>query len=303
MATIASMSSTILTSCHSKNKATTMDDPLKLSLAQWSLNKAFFAKELDPIDFAKISKETYGIEAVEYVNQFYIDQVNDGSFWLDLKNRAEDVGVTSLLIMVDDEGDMGIADETARKTSVENHYKWVDAAKLLGCHSIRVNAFGDTDEGLFKAAMIKSMTELSTYAAKMGINIVIENHGLHSSNAPLIVDIIKQVNMSNFGTFPDFGNWCTSAKWGSTQIECEAVYDPIQGVRELLPYAKAVSAKSYSFDETGGQSILDYPNLLKLVKASPYDGYIGIEYEGENLSEHDGIIATKKLISEIWKTI
>ena len=276
---------------------------LKLSLAQWSLHRQFFDGHINPNDFASIAINTYGIKAVEYVNQFYKDLGKDEKFWISMKERADNVDVKSLLIMVDDEGDLGLSNDKERKKSVENHFKWVNAAKILGCHSIRVNAFGEDSKEAFRTAIIDSMGQLSDYAARENINVIIENHGLFSSDAKLITDIVKHVNKPNFGTFPDFGNWCLSAKWGSTQGDCSEAYDRYQGVSEFLPFAKAVSAKSYNFNAKGEDTIIDYFKMLQIVKDSGYSGYIGIEYEGEILSEHEGILATKALIEKVWRSL
>ena len=299
----STLSSAILKNNVNNMISKAIDKELKLSLAQWSLHRSYQSGELDPVDFANISKKAFEIDAIEYVNQFYVEFGSDEKFWQSMKRSADDNGVKSLLIMVDDEGDLGVKRKKARKRAVENHYKWVNAAKLLDCHSIRVNAFGSKKENVFKASIVDSMGKLSEYASKEGINVIIENHGNFSSNAQLITSIVKEVNMPNFGTFPDFGNWCTSAKWGSTMGACDTVYEPKKGVSEFLPFAKAVSAKSYDFDSNGGKQLIDYPALLKVVKESDYQGYIGIEYEGNNLNEHDGIIATKVLIEKIWTSI
>ena len=278
-------------------------DPPKISLAQWSLNRAFFGGDLDPKNFAAIAMDTYGIDAVEYVSGFYVDLVLDESFWNDLKARATDAGVQSLLIMVDDEGDLGGADDAMRRQAVENHYKWVNAAKILECHSIRVNGFGDPDRETFKQALVDGMGRLAEYAAGEDINVIIENHGLFSSDAGLITSIIREVEMPNLGTLPDFGNWCLSAKWGSTQFECDEAYDRYQGVAEFLPYARGVSAKAYDFNEQGEDRIIDYRRMLKIVKDSGYEGYIGIEYEGVEQPEHEGILTTRALIEKVWASL
>jgi len=276
---------------------------LKISLAQWSLHNKFSSGDLDPVDFAAISMNTYGIDAVEYVNQFYVDSARDEKFWTGMKRRADNAGVKSLLIMVDDEGDLGVADNKVRKESVENHYKWINAAKLLGCHSIRVNAFGEPEREAYRVAMVDSMGELGEYAARENMNVVIENHGLFSSDAKLIAGIIEEVNLPNCGTLPDFGNWCLSAKWGTTQGSCDRAYDIYKGVAELLPYAKGVSAKSYNFNAKGENTKIDYYRMLRIVKESGYDGYIGIEYEGEELGEHEGILATMALLKKAWESL
>jgi len=273
---------------------------LKISLAQWSLNRSFNAGKLDPLNFASIAKTSYDLDAVEYVNEFYMEHGSDEAFWRDMRQRASQAGVKSLLIMVDDEGDLGVSDDGARRIAVENHFKWVNAASILGCHSVRVNAFGEKDKEAYRAAILDGMGQLAEYAAQTNINIVIENHGLYSSDAKLITGIVEELSMSNFGTLPDFGNWCLSAKWGTTQGDCDREYDRYQGVREMLPYAKAVSAKSYNFNEKGEDRKIDYYKMLDMVKNSSYDGYIGIEYEGVELGEHEGILSTKALMEKAW---
>ncbi len=273
-----------------------------ISLAQWSLNRAFFGGSLDPDNFPAIAKRDYDIRAVEYVNQFYTKHALNESFWIKLNRQATDEGVKSLLIMVDDEGDLGNSNDSERHQSVENHTKWIHAAKLLGCHSIRVNAFGDGSKEVIRGALIDGMGRLSDIAAKEGINVLIENHGLYSSDGKWIAGIIKEANRSNFGTLPDFGNWCLSAKWGSTQNnKCEESYDIYQGVIDFLPYAHGVSAKSYEFNADGDETHIDYYKMMTIVKKMKFEGYIGVEYEGESLSEPDGIRATKALIEKAWK--
>jgi len=277
---------------------------LKISLAQWSLNRAFFNGDLDANRFASIAKNTYGIKAVEYVNAFYKDYGRSEKFWMQMNSKADNEGVKNLLIMIDDEGELGNVDDAQRKIAVENHYKWIHAAKILGCHSIRVNAFGIGEPNLMRTALVDGLGELATYGGKENINVIVENHGLHTSNAEFITGVIKEVGNPYLGTLPDFGNWCLNAKWGSTQNnKCTDVYDRYKGVSEFLPYAKGVSAKSYAFDEAGNETIIDYHKMLKIVKDFGFDGYIGIEFEGENLSEPEGIKATKALLEKVWNSL
>lgn len=287
-------------------RATTfLNKELKLSLAQWSLNRAFFGGNLDAEDFASIAKNTYDIDAIEYVNSFYKEKAQDESFWAMMRIKAEDIGVKSLLIMVDETEKLGDLDTVKRKKAVEDHYKWVHAAKILGCHSIRVNAFGDGSPDDLEASLVDGLGQLTEYAAKENIYVLLENHGLHTSNAIYMTGILKQVNNPYLGTLPDFGNWCVSAEWGGTRKaqNCTNSYSPEQGLKEWLPYAKGVSAKAYDFGADGYDTVVDYPKLLKMVKESDFNGHIGIEYEGEGMSEEAGIKATKKLIERVWKGI
>jgi sugar phosphate isomerase/epimerase len=258
------------------------DKPFKISLAQWSLHKPLFAKQIDNLDFAKITKEKYGIEGVEYVNQFFKDKAKDESYLSDMKKRAADVGVTSLLIMIDGEGALGDQNNDSRTKAIENHYKWVEAAKFLGCHSIRVNAETKADYEEGKKLAADGLRRLAEFAKPFGINVIVENHGGLSSNGKWLAETIKMTEMSNCGTLPDFGNFYD--------------YDRYDGVTDLMPFAKAVSAKSYDFDEKGNETKIDFHRMMKIVANAKYSGWVGIEYEGNVLSPDDGIMATKKLL-------
>jgi sugar phosphate isomerase/epimerase len=259
--------------------------PFLISLAQWSLHRAFFDKTLDPLDFAKIAKQDYGIDAVEYVNQFYKDKVKDKDFAADLKKRADDNGVKSVLIMCDGEGALGDADEKKRQQAVENHHKWVELAKFLGCHSIRVNAHSAGTPEEQRDRVADGLRKLTEFGAGHEINVIVENHGGLSSNGEWLVSVMKKVDHPRCGTLPDFGNF--------------GEYDRYKGVTEMMPYAKGVSAKSHDFDDKGEETHTDYHRMMKIVLDAGYHGRVGIEYEGGKLSEPEGIRATKRLLERI----
>ncbi len=289
---------------HSSKFPVPVAPELKISLAQWSLHRALAKTEIKAVDFAHIAKNEYGIGAVEYVNQYYSEMATSEKFWSQMRARAENEGVKSLLIMVDNEGDLGNLDDAERATAVKNHYKWIHAAKILGCHSIRVNAFGKGSKRELHTALVDGLGSLVDYGKKENINVLVENHGLHTSDGKFIVSILKEVDNPFLGTLPDFGNWCLTTEWGSTQNNrCNEVYDRYEGISDFLPYAKGVSAKSYAFDSNGNETLIDYTKMLKMVKDSGFEGYIGIEFEGENMAEPDGIRATKTLLEKVWKNL
>ncbi len=256
-----------------------------ISLAQWSLNRAFFGKKLDPLDFAVIAKKDYDIDAIEYVNQFYKGKAKDKEYTAELKKRAEDNGVKSVLIMCDNEGALGDPDEKKRQQAVENHYKWVELAKYLGCHSIRVNAYskGTPEEQMDRVA--DGLRKLTEFGAMHEINVIVENHGGNSSNGEWLTGVMRKVNHPRCGTLPDFGNF--------------GKFDRYKGVELMMPYAKGVSAKSHAFDDQGNEKQTDYRRMMKIVLDAGYHGRVGIEYEGSNLSEPEGIRATKRLLERI----
>jgi L-ribulose-5-phosphate 3-epimerase len=261
-------------------------EPLfKISLAEWSLHHALFDKKIEHLDFPRLAKQEYGIEAVEYVNQFFMDKAKDTRYIAELKKRCDDLGVRSVLIMCDNEGAIGDPDDKKRTTAVENHYKWVEAAKTLGCHAIRVNAQSDGtyDEQMARAA--DGLGRLVEFGARHELNVIVENHGGLSSNGVWLAGVMKKVNNPRCGTLPDFGNF--------------GEYDRYKGVKELMPYAKGVSAKTHEFDSEGNETQTDYRKMLKIVVDAGYHGHLGIEYEGDKLSEPEGIRATKKLVEKV----
>jgi sugar phosphate isomerase/epimerase len=257
----------------------------KISLAEWSLHKTLFAGKLDNLDFPETAAKTYGIHAVEYVNQFFKDKAKDMDYLKELKSRAKDNKVENVLIMVDGEGNLGAASDKERSTAVENHYQWVEAAKFLGCHAIRVNAAGKGTPEEVKQAAVDGLGRLSEFAAQHKINVIVENHGGISSHGDWLSAVLKEVGMKNCGSLPDFGNFYE--------------YDRYKGVEELMTYAKGVSAKTHDFNENGEETQIDYRRMLTIVKDAGYKGYIGIEYEGSKLSEDEGIKASKKLLEKV----
>jgi sugar phosphate isomerase/epimerase len=264
-----------------------------ISLAEWSLHRALFGrggKKLDNLDFAKVAKNEFGINAIEYVNQFWKDKAEDESYLNELNKRANDLGVKQLLIMIDGEGNLGDPNSDKRAQAVKNHHRWVNAAKALGCHSIRVNAAssGSYDEQLKLAA--DGLARLTEYAADHGINVIVENHGGLSSNGKWLAAVLTKVHHPRCGSLPDFGNF---------RVGPDEEYDRYQGVKELMPFAKSVSAKSHDIDDHGNEIHTDYFRMLRIVLDAGYRGYLGIEYEGNKLSEPEGIVATKKLLERV----
>jgi len=267
-----------------------------ISLAQWSLHRMIKAQKLDTMGFAAFTKKTFGLNAIEYVSGFFKDGTNK-NYLKELNKRALDNGVKQLLIMIDGIGDLGSPNDMDRKKAVINHYKWVEAAKLLDCHSIRVNAYGKGNKKDIQKAAIAGLGALGQYAKASDLNVIVENHGSYSSDGIWLSEIMRQVNLDNVGTLPDFGNFCIEREGGDRWSgKCINEYDRYKGIKEMLPFAKGLSAKSHDFDVDGNETHTDYEKMLRIVKASGYKGYIGVEYEGNEISEIEGIKKTISLL-------
>jgi sugar phosphate isomerase/epimerase len=256
-----------------------------ISLAQWSLHRELQSKALDHLDFAKVTRTVFNIDAVEYVNAFFKDKATDAAYLAEMNRRASDHGIYQHLIMCDGEGRLGDPDAAKRTQAVENHYKWVTAAKTLGCVTIRVNAAseGTSDEQMKLAA--DGLRRLCEFADPHKMNVVVENHGGLSSRGDWLVGVMRRVDHPRCGTLPDFGNFYE--------------YDRYQGVTEMMPFAKAVSAKTHDFDAKGDETTKDYRRLMRIVLAAGYHSWVGIEYEGERLPEREGIAASLRLLQRI----
>ncbi len=259
--------------------------PFRISLAEWSFHKALFAKEMDHLDFARVARRDYGIEAIEYVNIFFKDKATDAAYLAEMNRRAKDEGVYQHLIMCDGEGALGDPDAGKRTQAVDNHRKWLDAAKTLGCATIRVNAqsTGTPEEQMKLAA--DGLSRLTAIAAPMNLNVIVENHGGLSSHGDWLSGVMRMVNHPRCGTLPDFGNF--------------QEYDRYQGVAEMMPFAKAVSAKSHDFDAAGNETHTDYKRMLQIVLQAKFNSWVGIEYEGNVASERDGVRATLNLLKRM----
>ena len=270
------------------------DMPFQISLAEWSLHRSIFGGTLDHLDFARTARQVYGLEAVEYVNQFFMDKGQDRAFLQEMKSRAEGEGVRSLLIMCDREGRLGDPDDSARAQAVENHVKWLDAAVFLGCHSIRVNAASEgtrEEQARLAADGLRRLTELG---AERELNVIVENHGGLSSDASWLTEVMRTVDHPRCGTLPDFGNF---------RISEQESYDIYQGVTELMSFAKAVSAKSHGFDADGNETRIDYERMMRIVLDAGYRSYVGVEYEGRELDEPAGIRATVALLRRVGEKL
>ena len=290
LANAAAAAGLVVTRSFAAGPETPVKQPLfTISLAEWSLHKTIFGGKLDNLDFPKTARREFGIEAVEYVNQFFKDKARDDDYIAELAKRSADEGVTNVLVMCDGLGNLGDPSAAARTQAIENHFPWVEAAKRLGCHSIRVNAAskGSFEEQQKLAA--DGLGRLAEFAGQLGMNVIVENHGGLSSNGEWLAGVMTAVNRPNCGTLPDFGNFHD--------------YDRYRGVEELMPFAKGVSAKSHEFDEAGNEVRTDYDRMLRLVMAAGYRGWIGIEYEGTALPEAEGIRATKNLLERVRNSL
>ncbi|WP_203532666.1 sugar phosphate isomerase/epimerase family protein [Draconibacterium halophilum] len=267
----------------------------QISLAEWSFNKALFGGEMTNLDFPKVTREL-GIDGVEYVNQFFKDKAKDEKYLAELKKITKNEGVTNVLIMCDGEGMVGHPEKEERVKTVENHKKWIDAAAFLGCHSIRVNAGSRGEYKEQQKLAADGLHMLCEYGDNKKINIIVENHGGLSSNAEWLTGVMKMVDHKRVGTLPDFGNFIINRETGEE-------YDRYKGVELLMPYAKGVSAKTNVFDANGDEANMDYYRLMEIVDDAGYKGFVGIEYEGSEISERQGVMATKALLEKVFKTL
>jgi L-ribulose-5-phosphate 3-epimerase len=263
--------------------------PFKLSLSQRSLHREFAASRLDPLDFPRVASG-YGLDAVEYVSEFYKSKLTDKAYLAELKRRAAGEGVWSELILITGEGELGAPDERSRRRAVDNHKKWVEAAAFLGCHAVSVVATSQGNEDDQVNWVSDGLRRLCKFSDPFGIDILVGNQAGFSANGSWLVEVLNAVGHARCGSRPDFGNF---------NLGDGREYDRYQGVRELMPFARAVSAKASDFDDRGEETRINYVQMLKVVTDAGYHGYVGIEYDGNRLSEQTGIGRTKQLLERV----
>lgn len=247
-----------------------------ISLAQWALVDEVRAGKWKTVEFAKIAREDFGINGIEYVNTLM--EVTTETYLKTLKNNAHDHGVTNVLIMVDDEGDGCAETKEGRKQFVVNHRKWIDAAHYLGCRAIRTNCRGSElsarvsrEESLKWAA--ESYNMLLEYAVPAKIQVLIENHGGLSNDPDWMVALMQAVNNLYFGTYPD---------WREPSQD----FDNFEYLRKTVPFAKGMSYRNQPTDNL-------CVKMIKLCREAGYRGWYGIESSGR-----EAIMKGKQLLSD-----
>jgi sugar phosphate isomerase/epimerase len=268
---------------------------------------------MNPYKFAEFAINN-NFSGIEYVTSLYedvmsvrnADMVRAITFWARKNKELSDQNnIKNVLIMIDEFEALADPNQSNRIKAIENHKMWIDAAAVMNCESVRLNLYGTSNVKIWKELSMESLSELGGYAKKSGINVMVENHGRITSNIPELMKVINGVNMDNVGTLPDFGNFCMAEEGYGSVFDgaCGEAYDFYKGVREMMPKAFAVSAKSNDFDLNGYETTIDYTKMLKIVKEFDYTGFIGVEYEGNRLTELQGINATRDLLIKIGQTI
>jgi len=288
--TLASAPAVSVPAMASLPAAAAPENRFKISLAEWSFHRAINSRLITNMDFPRIAREQFGIEGLEFVNQLWEAPIQD--YVTRLKRRMNDTGTKGVLLMCDGEGLMGHSDRAVRMKAAQNHRKWVDIAAELGCHAIRTNMYSDlhpkTDAEIetMLGYCSESFHDLCGYSKAAGLSVLIENHGGVSSDPDVVVRLMRKVDLPNFGTLPDFGNFPKEI-------------DRYEAIRKLMAYAKGVSFKCWDFGPDGNETTLDVPRIMKIVRDAGYHGYVGIEYEGQRLSEWEGVAAAKRLLDRI----
>ncbi len=260
----------------------------RVSLAQWSLHKAIQSRLITNLDFPRIAREQFGIEGLEFVNALW--EAPTHGYVQRLKDNMRKTGTQAVLIMCDNEGFLGSPDKAARLQAADNHRQWVDIAAELGCHSIRTNMYPGQRQpstpaeiDAFLGHCAESFARLCEYARARQVHVIIENHGGISSNPDVVARLMKSANLANLGTLPDFGNFPKET-------------DRYEAVRKMMPFAKGVSFKCYDFTPDARETTIDMDRMMKIVFDAGYKDWVGIEYEGQRMTEFEGIQAARRCL-------
>ncbi len=264
-------------------------DWLTLAVQQYSFNRQLRSGELNILDFPKTVVKGTGIKALEYFNGHIEDKIKDTAFFKQLRKRSDDLGAVNTMMLCRSKNAVDSPDAKIRKLAIEGYRPWLEATRVLGGKYIRVDTRHKGEAEKQKGFAVAGLRSLCKVADEYEMGILVENHGNHSGNGAWLADVMKQVDLANCGTLPDFQNF--------------KEYDPYQGVSEMMPWAKILCAKAKSFDDNGDEENIDFRKMLKIAKAAGFRGYIGIEFEGHGVDPVQGINATKKLIQKVMREL
>ncbi len=266
---------------------------MEISLAGWSIHRRFFDKKLTLVEYPKTAAEEFEIFLIELNSPFfdYEDPDNQATSLVkasniaDIKQAAADAGVQCLSIAVDGHGNLAALDEEERTAAVENHRKWFDIAKVLGCTSFRANSGGHGPEGTEEEQIkrcTQSFAELAEIGAASNLVVTMENHGGISYDPDVIVRIMKEVDSPYCRVLADFLNWPDED-------------DKLANLEKVAPYAFATHAKFLSFDASGESPEINAGRAVRILRDAGYDNPYGIEYEGQT-DDHEGVLKSKELL-------
>jgi len=249
---------------------------MQIAVSSWSLHREFL-KSMDLLKFLEVCRQRFGINAVELCQMHFSSL--EPSFLNKIKKKIVEYNLEVVNIPVDS-GDISQVDEKNRKKDIEALKRWLDVGKELGSPSIRVNT-GESKGPFALDRIILSYQELVDYAEKIGMKVLIENHGGVSNQPEAILRIIQEVNSPNLRICPDFGNFPPEERYDSLQ--------------KLAPYAFLVHAKTYEFDSRGEEKTIDMSRCLDILRKAGYGGYLSIEFEGPG-DQFQGVMKTKALL-------
>lgn len=287
--------------------------PFTIGLSQWAFHRAIFgdardhyrtfiknlhsdpdsvlAGEMDPRDIVWRAREL-DVGVVDLVNILWFGHGEDKPWLNDFKTRARDANVTFGVLMCDQLARSGAADAKERRQSVEDHTRWMETAAELGCPFLRINPYG---EGTYLEQCQRSAETLHALAersADYGLEVIVENHGHPGSNGAWLAMLIEMANHSRVGTYTDLDNFFM----GGWDLNPERRYDRHQGLLDLAPYTKAISAKTHDFDPDGEETTIDYHACLKILIDSGFSGLVSAEFEGNRVDETEGSKLTVELL-------
>jgi len=278
--------------------ASDLKSEFKVSIAPWSLTRKPYG-ENDPdgihfLDYPLVAREL-GFEAIEHDNLHYPGDLPNDKHLAKMKQRTEEAGVTNTLILCGALGDIADSRKSRRKKANFNYERWIEAAQFLGCHQVRVVCSDhidiDWDEKM--KLTVEAVSKLADFAQGHSIELLIENHNGYTSNPNWLVEMIQKVNRPNCGILGDFTEW-------RIEQNPDVLYpDPYKGYEILAPYVKSVGAKSTTFDVLGNELVTDYPRMFEILNKVGYQGYIAVEYFGNDLPRRKGTTMTKELVERI----
>ncbi|WNQ12379.1 sugar phosphate isomerase/epimerase family protein [Paenibacillus aurantius] len=263
---------------------------MKLGLSSYSLVRAIQSNEMTVLDAVDWIAENGG-EHLELVPMGYT-LTDNPDLIAALKKKASDAGIALSNYAI---GANFIKDTKEEyEAEIARVMKEVDTAGALGLKLMRHDAGSHSDTSM--AMFLKELPRLAEacarvadHAAQYGITTSVENHGYLVQASDRVQALIQAVDRPNFRTTLDVGNFMCADE------------NSVAAVKKNIPFASMVHVKDFylrpSYENPGqgwfrttsgnylrgaivGHGDIDMREVLRTVKASGYDGYVSVEFEG-----------------------
>lgn len=287
---------------------------MKAGVCSYCFNKMLTENQITLMDIvAFVGKETEA-DCFEPLTRFWQPDRDEIEQARELADLSKEVGIAISCYAQDN--NFYLYDEAKNREGIEESIRRLETAQILGTNTVRLDPRtslpnpDDVNVDDLIERMAKSMTEVADAAAKMNIQIGLENHGRLLGRIASTQRIIDLVNRPNFGINLDFTNF--RHVFGEDHIEATRLFAPqVKHVHAKDFYKRSDKPEEEGWNEipsgefikraTGGEGNMGWPEVFTILHQAGYTGTISLEVSDPadiHGSVARGVANIKKLIGQ-----